>query len=72
MCLVKGDDRRNGAAGMGRAGKTGVVEIRLRAEMSSLVQHLPADWPPVLGVPESPFHLGPTEGLRELARTSEA
>lgn len=27
LCL-KGDDRRNGAAGMGRAGKIGVVEIR--------------------------------------------
>lgn len=46
---------------------------RSRAENSSFIQHFPVDWPQVIKqATGSPFHLGPNERLRELARTSEA
>lgn len=64
---MRGDVRIDGAAGMGRTGKIEIVEGRtLRAKMSSLVQHLPADSPQCLLSTWAQLR------LRQLARTSEA
>lgn len=72
VCLVKEDDGwMNSRDGEG-CEETGCGCRRSRAEKSSMVQHLPAHWPWVLGELESPFHLGPAEGLRKPARASEA